>query len=170
VGFALPSERIAELRRALDGYAREHLTEADFVPLLETDGELPLDEITPALWQEINRLVPFGMGNPEPVFVARAAKILTEPKIVKEKHLKLKLSRGGNGSPSLSRGLDVMGWRMAERLGREPLAFGDALDIAYRIERNTHPDFGGSLQLVMCDYEVSAVASARAVAAATDQV
>ena len=158
VGFALPSESIAELRRALDGYARQHLTEADFVPLLETDGELPLEEITPALWQEINRLVPFGMGNPEPVFVARGAKILTEPKIVKEKHLKLKLSRGGNGSPSLSRAMDVMGWRMAERLGQQPLAFGDALDIAYRIERNTHPDFGGSLQLVMCDYEISAQA------------
>jgi single-stranded-DNA-specific exonuclease len=164
VGFALPSGRIAELRRALDGYARQHLTEADFVPVLETDGELPLEEITPALWQEINRLLPFGMGNPEPVFVARAAKILTEPKIVKEKHLKLKLSRGRNGSSSLSRAMEVMGWRMAERLGRQPLAFGDALDIAYRIERNTHPDFGGSLQLVMCDYEIARVAPAHAVA------
>src|SRR5512146_3094167 len=77
VGFGLPSERIPELRRALDGYARQRLTEADFVPLLETDGELPLDEITPALWQEINRLLPFGMGTPEPVFVTRGAKILT---------------------------------------------------------------------------------------------
>ncbi len=156
VGFGLPSERIAELRRALDAYARQHLTEADFVPILETDGELPLDEITPALWQEINRLIPFGMGNPEPVFVARAAKILTEPKIVKEKHLKLKLSRGGNGASSLSRAMDVIGWRMAERLAQQRLTYGDSLDIAYRIERNTHPDFGGSLQLVLCDYEVSA--------------
>ncbi len=169
VGFALPSERVPELRRALDAYARQHLTAADFVPLLETDGELPLDEITPALWQDINRLVPFGMGNPEPVFVARAAKILTEPKVVKEKHLKLKLSRGGNGNSPLSRAIDVMGWRMAERLAQQPLAFGDALDVAYRIERNTHPDFGGNLQLVMCDYKVSAPVAARAVAAVSDQ-
>lgn len=155
VGFALPSNRIPDLRRALDAYARQHLTEADFTPVLETDGDLQLEEITPALWQEINRLVPFGMGNPEPVFVARAARILTEPKVIKERHLKLKLSRGRNGSPSLSRAMDVMGWRMAERLQQQPLAFGDALDIAYRIERNTHPDFGGSLQLVMCDYEMT---------------
>lgn len=170
VGFALPSERIPELRRALDAYSRQHLTESDFVPLMETDGDLPLDEITPALWQEINRLVPFGMGNPEPVFVARAAKILTEPKIVKEKHIKLKLSRGNEGSPSLSRTMDAMGWRMAERLQQQPLAFGDALDIAYRIERNTHPDFGGSLQLVLCDYAVSAPVPARVVATASEQV
>jgi single-stranded-DNA-specific exonuclease len=157
VGFALPSDRIPELRQRLDAYARLHLTEADFVPVLEFDGELPLDEITPALWESLCRLVPFGMGNPEPVFVARAARILTEPRVVKEKHLKLKLARGSNGgqATSMARAMDAMGWRMAERLQSQPLAFGDTLDVAYRIERNTHPDFGGSLQLVLCDFELA---------------
>ena len=155
VGFALHAERIPELRQRLDAYARQHLTEADLVPLLETDGELPLEEVTAALWESLGRLVPFGMGNPEPVFVARAARILTEPRIVKEKHLKLKLARGANGSPAMARGIDAMGWRMAERLQSQPLAFGDSLDVAYKIERNTHPDFGGNLQLVVCDFELA---------------
>jgi hypothetical protein len=56
----------------------------------------------------------------------------------------------------MARAIDVMGWRMAERLQNQPLAFGDTLDLAYRIERNTHPDFGGSLQLVLCDFELAA--------------
>jgi len=155
VGFALHAERIPELRQCLDAYARQHLTEADLVPLLETDGELPLEEVTAALWESLGRLVPFGMGNPEPVFVARAARILTEPRIVKEKHLKLKLARGANGSPAMARGIDAMGWRMAERLQSQPLVFGDSLDVAYKIERNTHPDFGGNLQLVVCDFELA---------------
>jgi single-stranded-DNA-specific exonuclease len=155
VGFALHAERIPELRQRLDAYARQHLTEADLVPLLETDGELPLEEVTAALWESLGRLVPFGMGNPEPVFVARAARILTEPRIVKEKHLKLKLARGANGSAAMARGIDAMGWRMAERLQSQPLAFGDSLDVAYKIERNTHPDFGGNLQLVVCDFELA---------------
>ena len=155
VGFALHSERIPELRRRLDEYAREHLTEADLVPLLETDGELPLEEVTPSLWESLGRLIPYGMGNPEPVFVARAARILAEPRIVKEKHLKLKLARGVNGSTAMARGIDAMGWRMAERLQSQPLAFGDCLDVAYRIERNTHPEFGGNLQLVVCDFELA---------------
>lgn len=154
VGFALHSERIPELRQRLDAYARKHLTEADLVPLLETDGELPLEEVTPSLWESLGRLIPYGMGNPEPVFVARAARILTEPRIVKEKHLKLKLARGANGS-AMARGIDAMGWRMAERLQSQPLAFGDSLDVAYKIERNTHPDFGGNLQLVVCDFELA---------------
>jgi single-stranded-DNA-specific exonuclease len=158
VGFALPSDRISALRQRLDAYARQHLTEADFVPVLEFDGELPLEEVTPALWESLCRLVPFGMGNPEPVFVARAARILTQPRVIKEKHLKLKLARGSNGSQatSMARAMDAMGWRMAERLQARPFAFGDSLDVAYRIERNTHPDFGGSLQLVLCDFEIAA--------------
>jgi single-stranded-DNA-specific exonuclease len=156
VGFALPSDRIPELRQRLDTYARQYLTEADFVPVLEFDGELPLEDVTPALWESLCRLVPFGMGNPEPVFVARAARILTEPRVIKEKHLKLKLARSTNGSQatSMARAMDAMGWRMAERLQNQPLAFGDTLDVAYRIERNTHPDFGGNLQLVLCDFEL----------------
>ncbi|HEX6880934.1 MAG TPA: DHHA1 domain-containing protein, partial [Terriglobales bacterium] len=163
VGFALASEQVPELRTRLDAYARQHLTEADFVPLLEFDGELPLEDVTPALWESLCRLVPFGMGNPEPVFVARGARVLTEPRIVKEKHLKLKLARGGNGQATpLARAVDAIGWRMAERLQNQPLAFGDALDVAYRIERNTHPDFGGNLQLVLCDFALAGRAAVMA--------
>jgi single-stranded-DNA-specific exonuclease len=155
VGFGLKSEQIPELRRRMDAYARERLTAEDFVPVLEYDGEVGLEDVTPALWESLTRLEPYGMGNPEPVFVARGARLLTEPRILKEKHIKLKLARETNGSNShLSRGVDALGWRMAERMQRQPLAFGDALNVAYRIEKNTHPDFGGTLQLVLCDYEI----------------
>lgn len=161
VGFGLKSERIPELRQRIDAYARERLSASDFVPVLEFDAELPLDEVTPALWESLNRLEPFGMENPEPVFVARRVRMLTEPRILKEKHLKLKLARGTDGgrATGLARGIDALGWRMAERFQQHPPAFGDALDVAYRIERNTHPDFGGTLQLVLCDYEIAAAAA-----------
>jgi single-stranded-DNA-specific exonuclease len=162
VGFGLRSEQIPELRLRLDAYARERLTEADFEPVLEFDGDVPLDEVTPMLWEALARLEPYGMGNPEPVFVAQRVRMLTEPRILKEKHIKLKLARGVDGSRStaMARGLDALGWRMAERLKKHPLAFGDSLDVAYRIEKNTHPDFGGTLQLVLCDFLVQAAASA----------
>lgn len=158
VGFGLKSEQIPELRRRLDAYARERLTEADLVSVLEFDGEVGLDDVTPALWESLTRLEPYGMGNPEPVFVARGVRMLSEPRILKEKHIKLKLARGANGRrPTvMARGVDALGWRMAERLQKRPLAFGDSLDVAYRIERNMHPDFGGTLQLVLCDYAVGA--------------
>ena len=89
-GFALPSANIAELRAHLDAHARARLTPADFDPALEFDAELNLSTITPSLFQALRLLEPYGVGNPEPVFSARA-ELLAPPRILKEKHIKLKL-------------------------------------------------------------------------------
>jgi hypothetical protein len=40
---------------------------------------------------------------------------------------------------------------MAERLQQSPLLAGDAIDIAFTIGHNDHPDFGG-LELTLRDY------------------
>jgi single-stranded-DNA-specific exonuclease len=161
VGFALRSENIAELRSRLDAYARERLTVADLEAVLEFDGDLALDELTPAFWQALQQLQPFGMGNPEPVFVARDVRAL-ESRLLKEKHLKLKLNRYAEGqtSRSLSRAVDALGWRMADRIAQVPIAAGDRMDLAFRIELNTHPDFGGGLQLILQDFTLGLPASA----------
>lgn len=166
VGFALPSERLPELRRRLDAYARERLTPNDFIPVLQYDGEIALDQITPSLWESLQQLEPFGMSNPEPVFVARGVRNGGPARVLKQKHIKLNLLRYGAGQPSgaLSRGIDALGWRMAERLAAQPLEGGDVLDVAFRIERNHHPDFGGGLQLVLCDYALTAHAAVPAAA------
>jgi single-stranded-DNA-specific exonuclease len=145
VGFSLPSERVPELRARLDAYARTKLTAADFVPSLLVDAELAFADITPGLLAAVQRLEPFGMGNREPVFVVKDARIASPPKILKEKHLKLRVIANGG-----SRALDVMAWRMAELQQTLGLAAGDTVEIACKLDENTHPDFGG-LQLSLCD-------------------
>jgi single-stranded-DNA-specific exonuclease len=92
VGFSLPSERVPELRARLDQYARQRLTPADFEPLLDLDAELNLDQITPELSQALERLEPFGQANPEPIFSARGVRLMAPPKVLKDKHVKLKLA------------------------------------------------------------------------------
>jgi single-stranded-DNA-specific exonuclease len=92
VGFSLPSVRVPELRAHLDEYARLRLTPADFEPILDLDAELELDQVTPDLFQALERLEPFGQGNPEPVFAARAVRLMAPPKILKDKHVKLRLA------------------------------------------------------------------------------
>jgi single-stranded-DNA-specific exonuclease len=92
VGFSLPSVRVPELRAHLDEYARLRLTPADFEPVLDLDAELDLDQVTPDLFQALERLEPFGQGNPEPVFAARAVRLMAPPKILKDKHVKLRLA------------------------------------------------------------------------------
>ncbi len=92
VGFSLPSARVPELRTHLDEYARLRLTPADFEPVLDLDAELNLDQVTPELFQALERLEPFGQGNPEPIFAANAVRLMAPPKILKDKHGKLKLA------------------------------------------------------------------------------
>ena len=93
-GFAMPTANVEELRTKLDQFARSRLTPADFDPILELDAELSLADVTPELLQALQLLEPYGMSNPEPVFSSRGVQLTAPPKILKEKHIKLKLRAG----------------------------------------------------------------------------
>ncbi|MBZ5567397.1 MAG: single-stranded-DNA-specific exonuclease RecJ [Acidobacteriia bacterium] len=152
VGFSLPCDRVPALRAALDSYARARLTPADFERVLDYDGELSLSEVTPALYECLQRLEPFGMSNPEPVFAARGTRVAFPPKILKEKHVKMRLA---NGAGKYARGIDALGWRMAERVQQASILAGDLVDVAFTLEVNDHPEFGG-LELRLQDIVKSA--------------
>ncbi|SPE44446.1 Exonuclease RecJ [Candidatus Sulfotelmatobacter sp. SbA7] len=167
VGFALPSSNVEKLREHLDGYARARLTPADFEPLLEFDRELQLGEVTPELHQALVFLEPFGMENREPVFAARAVRLMAPPQAVKEKHVRLRVAPASVGtglcpagtqasstqaSPSWrdNIGFKAMGWGLKESCDCLQLLAGDRLDIAYSLGMNDHPEFGG-LELTLRD-------------------
>jgi len=161
IGFALPAEHLPELRRRVEGYARQHLRPEDCEPLLEFDAELALNEVTPLFYEQLSELQPFGNANPEPVFVACDVSCTGEPRVLKEKHLKLRLKRPGANLPpgTHSAHIEALGWRMGERLPEIPRGSGALLDVAFRIERNNHPEFGGGLQLILCDFRAALAAS-----------
>jgi single-stranded-DNA-specific exonuclease len=156
VGFALPSERLPELRKRLNNFAQTKLKTEDFVPTLDIDGELALNEVTPDLLGEIGQLEPFGHGNPEPVFSSRGVNLLFPPRIIKEKHIKLKINQKRADQAGFS--YEAVGWRMAQRLQVETYLPGERLDVAYTIGMNPHPDFGG-LELTLEDFKKSSPAA-----------
>jgi single-stranded-DNA-specific exonuclease len=164
VGFALPSSNVEKLREHLDSYARARLTSADFEPQLEFDRELPLGEVTPELHQALVLLEPFGMENREPVFAARAVRLLAPPQAVKDKHVRLRVGAGlrpvlAGQSPATTQAssswrnniaFKAMGWGLKESCDRLTLLAGDRLDIAYSLGMNDHPEYGG-LELTLRD-------------------
>lgn len=167
VGFSLPSVRVPELREHLDTYARARLSLADFEPTLNIDAELPLDAITPEMFEALRKLEPFGAGNPEPVFSASAR--LTSPvKVMKEKHVRMKLSPGAASAASVAddagngwrRSLShkAVGWRLAERVAREKLLPGDQMEVAFTLDQNEHPEFGG-IELSLRDFKTASLAA-----------
>jgi single-stranded-DNA-specific exonuclease len=202
-GFAMPSANISQLRVELDAFARTKLTEADFDPVLDVEAELDFEEVTPALFQMLRLLEPYGTGNHEPAFASRSVRLAAPPKILKDKHIKLKLKAGESfrGTADLlipeegmrqelstvavlttprchpdgaaitraekaeAKGVqlrtenrerrtvfDALGWHMAERMQQSPLLAGDAIDVAFTIGHNEHPDFGG-LELSLRDFK-----------------
>jgi single-stranded-DNA-specific exonuclease len=149
VGFALPAERVPQLRSAMDAYARIQLTPADFEPILDLDAELGLAEVTPELYDALCQLEPFGLGNPEPRFLASNVRVLLPARIIKDKHIKMKLAVEQDGR-KFATGIPAIGWGMAERWRQEQVLAGDVLDVAFTLEHNHHPEFGG-LELRLCD-------------------
>ncbi len=150
VGFSLPSSALPELRERLDVFARTRLVAADLEPQLEIDAEIPLSEVNPELLKTLARLEPFGQGNYEPVFMTRGVGLLQPPRIIKEKHVKLRVNQANNGRAGYT--YEAMAWRMAPRVQQEGYLPGDRLDVAYRVTMNFHPDFGG-LELVLQDFK-----------------
>jgi single-stranded-DNA-specific exonuclease len=158
VGFSLPAANLPELRSRLDDFARSRLTLADFEPALNFDAELSLDQVTPELFNLLQRLEPFGVGNPQPVFAARTVRLMASPRIIKDKHVKLKLapaivslSQATEGKWRSAVTFDALGWHMAERCQQAGLLPGDTLDIAFTIDNNDHPEYGG-LELSLRDF------------------
>jgi single-stranded-DNA-specific exonuclease len=146
VGFALPADRLPELKRRLRLYAEEHLAARQPEHLLHIHAELPLDRITSVLAGWLRKLEPFGHGNPEPVFVARRVRLLSPPRVMKERHIRLDVAQDSLQPPPLpgsSGAVRALGWGMAARAAELGLAQGSLIDLAYRIRENQHVDYGG---------------------------
>ncbi len=165
VGCSLPVGRIPELRSRLDAFARERLTPQDFIPILYYDAEIALDDVKHNFWLLLQKLEPFGSGNPVPVFVARTAKLVQPARVLKEKHLKLRVvaRERNSGGSKFQRGFDALGWRMAERATEDSLLLGSVLDLAFSVDYNEHPEFGG-VQLNLLDFAPAAATSAASAA------
>jgi single-stranded-DNA-specific exonuclease len=122
-GLSVDEATLESFVERFDEVAQGLLGDSDLTPELVIDGELGAEELTLELAELIERLSPFGMGNPEPVFMLRRA-ALVDRQILKEHHLKLRLSAGG-------RVLEAIGFNMAQ--GK---ALPMTLDVAFSLETN----------------------------------
>jgi single-stranded-DNA-specific exonuclease len=142
VGFALPSTNVSQLRESLANIAANQLGLTPAAEELRFDLELRFAEITPELLGTLERLAPFGLGNPDPIFVTRAARLLTPPRILADRHVRLSLEdHDGAGRFSGVAWGRRTSW--AEQSRQQGWAPCDTFDIAYHLRRNWHPDFGG---------------------------
>jgi single-stranded-DNA-specific exonuclease len=132
-GITIRPERIAEFRRRLNEHAAGCLTEDDLEHSVTVDMELPVEQVTFQLARELQAMEPFGAGNTRPVFVTRNLRCLSEPQVLKDKHLKLRLAGPQN------RPLEAVWWNCIETAGETPVVSG-SIELAYALELSAWND------------------------------
>jgi single-stranded-DNA-specific exonuclease len=103
-GLSIEVDKIESFAAALEEYARENLALEDLLPRLAYDEELTLEEIDAQLHAELQALEPYGMGNPEPVFLCRNLKV-QQAQVVGGRHLRFRVQQGGHSLPCIAFGL-----------------------------------------------------------------
>jgi single-stranded-DNA-specific exonuclease len=167
VGFALPSTHVAQLRESLASIAAQQIGDQPAADPLRYDLEIRLADITRDFLSALEQLAPFGIGNPDPLFLTRGALLLAPPRPLNDRHLRLSFA-----DPDTSACFSGVAWSRntprntppntprntprrtpwAEHAIEHRWAAGDHFDIAYHLRRNWHPDFGGwELELLSLD-------------------
>ncbi|MDT5261305.1 MAG: single-stranded-DNA-specific exonuclease, partial [Acidobacteriota bacterium] len=130
-GLSVRRENVAELRRRLNEHAAALATVGGDGggPRLEYDMDLSAESLRLELCSELEVLEPFGAGWPRPVFVTRGLRVVGEPRVLKERHLKF-----GVVTPN-GRVHDAIWWSGAERATATPRP-GASIELAYSVEAN----------------------------------
>lgn len=123
VGLTLESEAVPALQKAFSQAVSRANPRGLPEKSLEIADWLDPKAITPGLLRELERLQPFGQGNPRPLLGIRPVVLTRAPKQVKEKHFRFQLdSSGGNSVGGIA-------WNLGDRI--PPL--GKPLEFAARL-------------------------------------
>ena len=92
-GLRLEKENLQDFRRALNKLAKERLKKEYFEPELYIDGEIRLSDINQDILSVYRKLSPFGMGNPQPVFVVKNVTVKNDIRVMKDRHISFTLKQ-----------------------------------------------------------------------------
>ena len=95
-GLKLPAGNLDAFRAAFAKVAASQLTATDLVPSLRVDAQINLADVDESLVRSLERLGPFGIGNPKPMLCLRGVTVLTARPVGKTgDHLSLQLDASG---------------------------------------------------------------------------
>lgn len=136
-GVALHERNFAKFAQAFCSIARELLSDDALQRSLRLDHELPFTSIDleTLRWHEL--LQPFGNGNPQPLFFARAVEPVGELRVSNEKHLVFRLRQGGRHRRAVyfdgaTNEIPAPPWDVAFRIGADE--YGGETLVGMRIE------------------------------------
>ncbi len=96
-GLRTEASRVEAFREAFAAHAAACLRPQDLVPRLTVDAEVRLADLTLETVQLLERLGPFGAGNPRPVFALKEARLASDARVMGRRgtHLQMHLTEAG---------------------------------------------------------------------------
>ncbi len=126
VGCEIDYENFDAFRRNINDYADLTIDEDHLKRKIQIDAKIDFKDITNTFLEEMDRLEPYGKGNPKPFFLSEKVNVASSPQVLKGKHSKIIVEKDG-------RMFEALGW------GRKDWADwiknGDWADIVYSLNR-----------------------------------
>ncbi|MFQ5903844.1 MAG: single-stranded-DNA-specific exonuclease RecJ, partial [Candidatus Binatia bacterium] len=142
-GLSIQQEKFPFFVDRFEEIARTCLTPEDLIPALEVDAQLDFSEIGLSLARQLDVLQPFGIGNPEPLFITKAVEI-SEQKVFTGGS-RFRLRQGG-------RSMGAVAFGLGEDFPAHP---GVRIDVVYRLSENEWNDTS-AVELRIVDLRLSA--------------
>lgn len=145
-GLTMELDKIDEFIKRFEDSVTSTINENDLKPKLKIDEKINFDDINFKFIRILNRMEPFGPGNPAPIFVSERV-ICKSARVVGENHLKMFLGQEGS---------DFRFEAIAFKMGaaKNEVSSKKPFNIAFHLELN---DFQGeeSIQLIIKDIKFS---------------
>lgn len=144
-GLGVSGDCIDALDKALNDYAKVHMSPDANVATLNIDSELSASDISYKNATDLAVLEPYGMGNPQPIFSVTNASLVSARTLSTDKHCKLAVTKNGKQFEFIGFGMGALA---------EKFVIGDKIDIAFTMDANI---FRGEhqLQLIIKDVRFS---------------
>ena len=129
-GFKIQRDRLPIFQHLLDAWCRQRIAAGDLAPEMAIDLEVRIPEIGEAVGRDIQRLAPFGCGNPIPRFLARGVRIAGEPQTFGRQDEHFRFYASQDGAAVVAKAFDSQRWLHEIDNGRREW------DMVFHIVRN----------------------------------
>lgn len=132
-GLSIAPDRLEEFRERFDRLVTEAADEDRFATRIRYEAELAPQDCTLELVQALERLAPFGLDNPEPVFRMDGVRLLQPREVGQGRHLRFDVhAPGGRGRETI----EAIGFGFAERFALSGLRSATRADLLVVPSRN----------------------------------
>ncbi len=131
-GLTLDVNNIEDFKKKFEEFINNTIDSELLKPAQKIDLKISFEDINWKMFDIINQMAPFGPGNMSPVFVSENL-IATDYKILKEKHLKMKVIQYGNNIK-----FEAIGFNMYDF--EDIISKNKVFKMAYKIEENNFLD------------------------------